>query len=110
MTYRCPSCDAVAIQYLGNQSFQYGPKGWNVTLTCIVPYIYCGKCEEGFTDYRAEKIREDLVNSSFKAKFIRLGLRIRHKLSRKSNEDQVRRGPDDQGTPPRALGAPDPAA
>jgi len=57
---KCPVCGSEHLTEKEEpQSFQYDVDEDAVMINVIVPVMTCGDCEFSYTDYRAEKIRDD---------------------------------------------------
>lgn len=57
----CPNCEGDARDVWQDQEFPCGQPP--VILKAPLPVIECSECDEKFTDWRGERIRESIVNA-----------------------------------------------
>jgi hypothetical protein len=63
---KCPHCNAETLsEAIVDDKFQHGVGETIHELTASVPVIGCDTCEECWTDYRAENIRERVIRELF---------------------------------------------
>lgn len=64
---KCLHCEAEGClsEVIVADTFEYGINGGVVELTASVPVIGCDKCEETWTDYRADEIKHKVIVELF---------------------------------------------